>query len=200
MFMPKSEAEQNDLRSAEQSRREGYARVEVWVTEALPADIRRDVVISVQEVSCSVPNCSPIDTAVAILFSSGGRGLIGVPLEAKNITKDALMDSFPTKQVLLAWSRGEDAEWPPYEDSDMEEEEKEQEMQRPQLRFDVGQSVICRVGPDPVNGWASGRVKELWYREPSWPENSWAPYKVELSDGRNIFAPGDVDQIIRQGP
>ena len=69
MFMPKSEAEQNDLRSAEQSRREGYARVEVWVTEAIPADIRRDVVISVQEVSCSVPNCSPIDTAVAILFS-----------------------------------------------------------------------------------------------------------------------------------
>jgi len=69
MFMPKSEAEQNNLRAAEQSRREGYARVEVWVTEALPSEMRRGVVISVQEVSCSDPNCSPIDTAVAILFA-----------------------------------------------------------------------------------------------------------------------------------
>ncbi|EJK75479.1 hypothetical protein THAOC_02794 [Thalassiosira oceanica] len=201
MFMPKSEAEQHKLRVVEQARREGYARVEVWVTEALPAELRRGVVISVQEVSCSDPECCPIDTAVAILFASGGRGLIGIPLEAKNITKDTLMEHFPTIPVLTAWSCGEDAEWPPYEDSDMDEEEKEQEIQqRPKLRFGVGQNVICRVGPDPVNGWASGRVKELWYREPSWPESSWAPYKIELSDGRNIFAPGDVDQIIRQAP
>lgn len=62
--MPKSEAEQHKLRVVEQARREGYARVEVWVTEALPAELRRGVVISVQEVSCSDPECCPIDTAV----------------------------------------------------------------------------------------------------------------------------------------
>ena len=124
---------------------------------------------------------------------SGGRGMLGLPLEAKDVSKEALLESFPTAQVLLAWSRGEEAEWPPMDDDD------EQDFsQRPPLRFDVGQRVVCRVGPDPVTGWAPGRVIMLWYREPTWPANSWAPYKIELDDGRNIFAPGDVDQIIRE--
>jgi len=123
---------------------------------------------------------------------SGGRGMLGIPMESKEVTKEALLEVFPTEDVLHAWARGEEAEWPPMEDFD-----DDQDFERPRLRFEVGQRVACRVGPDPVTGWAPGRVIMLWYREPSWPANSWAPYKIELDDGRNIFAPGDVDQIIR---
>lgn len=117
--------------------------------------------------------------------------MLGIPLEAKDVSKEALLDVFPTNQVLAAWARGEDAEWPPMDDD-------EQDIgQRPRLRFDVGKRVVCRVD-HAVTGWAPGRVVQMWYREPSWPTNSWAPYKVELDDGLNIFAPGDVDQFIRE--
>ncbi|KAL7548462.1 hypothetical protein ACHAWF_012308 [Thalassiosira exigua] len=200
MFLPKNDATNAEARSSEQARREGYSRIEAWATEAIPAEIRRGVTISVQEVKCGDPNCSPIDVAVAILFPSGGRGMMGIPLEAKDVSKETLLESFPTPEVLAAWARGEDAEWPPMDDFDDEYDDDEQDgggVQRPRLRFEVGQRVVCRVGPDPVTGWAPGRVLQLWYREPAWPANSWAPYKIELDDGRNIFAPGDVDQIIR---
>ena len=119
--------------------------------------------------------------------------MLGIPSESKDVTKEALFDNFLTNQVLLKWSRGEDAEWPPFD-----EHELDMEKVRPQLRFQVGTRVVCRVGPDPVTGWVPGLVVQLWYREPSWPADSWAPYKVELEDGRGIFAPGDVDQIIRE--
>lgn len=193
MFLPQNDTAAAEVKAAEQARREGYARIEIWVNEAIPAEIRRGVTVSVQEVACGDPNCSPIDTAVAIMFPSGGRGMLGIPLESKDVSKDSLLDVFPTTQVLAAWARGEEAEWPPLDDGDEQEAG-----QRPRLRFNIGQRVVCRVGPDPVTGWAPGRVALQWYREPSWPANSWAPYKIELEDGRNIFAPGDVDQIIRE--
>ena len=118
--------------------------------------------------------------------------MMGLPLEAKDVSKEALLECFPPEEFLAAWARGEDAEWPP-----MDDDEEFDPSERPQLRFSVGQRVSCRIGPDPVTGWAKGKVVQLWYREPSWPPNSLAPYKVELDDGRDIFAPGDVDQIIR---
>lgn len=120
--------------------------------------------------------------------------MLGIPLQSKDVSKESVFEVFPTNQVLAAWARGEDAEWPPIDESDDEEDIDT----RPRLRFEVGKHVVCRVGPDPVTGWAAGRVVQLWYRESSWPANSWAPYKIELADGRNIFAPGDVDQIIRE--
>ncbi len=122
--------------------------------------------------------------------------MLGIPLEAKDVSKEDLLEMFPPPEVLGAWYRGEDADWPPMDDLD-DNDDEEEEAQRPRLRFIVGDRVVCRVGPDPVTGWAPGKVVMLWYREPSWPPNSWAPYKIELDDGRNIFAPGDVDQIIR---
>lgn len=68
MFLPQSEAANAEIRSAEQTRREAYSRIEIWVTEAIPAELRQGVTISVQEVQCGDPNCAPIDTAIAILF------------------------------------------------------------------------------------------------------------------------------------
>ena len=68
MFLPQDEADIAETQAAEKARREGYSRVEMWVNEAIPAEIRQGVTITVQEVQCGDPECAPIDTAVAIMF------------------------------------------------------------------------------------------------------------------------------------
>lgn len=109
-------------------------------------------------------------------------------MEAREVTKEELEASFPTRDVLEKWHQGEDADWPPMEEP----------AEMPELRFDIGTRVQCRIGPDATKDWASGTVVLLWYREPNWPPASFAPYKIKLDDGREIFAPGDMDQIIRK--
>ena len=113
--------------------------------------------------------------------------MFGLPMEAYEVTKEELQSKFPTTDVLGKWHAGEDAEWPPYEEPEF-----------PQLRFDVGEKVLCRIGPDAEKDWAPGTVTMLWYSEQTWPPGSFAPYKVKLDDGRSIFAPGDLDQVIRR--
>jgi G3E family GTPase len=61
------------------------------------------------------------------------------------------------------------------------------------LRFEIGQAVICNVG-----SWTAGKIIKLNYREPSWPAEKVAPYQVELTDGRLIFAPIDDDRVVRE--
>jgi hypothetical protein len=68
MFLPKSDTDTSNLRAAEAARHEGYARIEVWAMDTIPASIRRGVTITMQEVQCGDPECAPIDTAVAIMF------------------------------------------------------------------------------------------------------------------------------------
>jgi len=113
--------------------------------------------------------------------------MIGLPMEAKEVTEMEMKQCFPPEDVLEKWYKGEEAEWPPAQDP----------MQQVQLRFDVGTSVLCRVGAE---NWAPGQVVQLWYREPNWPEGAFAPYKIKLDDGRDIFAPADVDQVIKLNP
>lgn len=67
------------------------------------------------------------------------------------------------------------------------------------LRFGVGDRVECRIGSDPVTGWGAGSVIKTVYREANWPEEVFAPYQVKLDDGRLIFAPHDLEQVIRAG-
>jgi len=194
MFLPGNKETKAAKAKADADRNEAYTRIESWAMEQIPVSIRDGVQISVQEVICGDPTCAPIDTAIAIIFPSGGRGMMGLPAESKDVLKEDLLEGFPTKDVLEKWSRGEEAEWPPFDD-----EEEFSELNQPQLRFEVGDKVECRIGPDPVTGWAKGSVAQLWYREQGWPPNSWAPYKIQLDDGKCIFAPSDMDQIIRRG-
>jgi hypothetical protein len=111
-------------------------------------------------------------------------------MEAREVTKEELQRNFPTQEVLGKWYEGEDADWPPMDE----------EPEFPELRFQVGTRVLCRVGPDATKDWAPGKITLLWYRENTWPKGSFAPYKIELDDGRMIFAPGDMDQVIRLEP
>jgi hypothetical protein len=121
---------------------------------------------------------------IFLSFISGGQGMFGLPMEPKEVTPDILKEVFPTGDVLEKWFNGEDAPWPP-------------EPEPQELRFQIGTDVLCRVGP---TDWAPGKVLQLWYRENGWPEGAFAPYKIRLEDGRDIFAPQDMDQIIRLNP
>jgi len=110
--------------------------------------------------------------------------MFGLPMEAGDVTDQDMHHVFPPPEIVEKWHLGEEAEWPPQESV-------------PRLRFDVGQEVMCRVG---ATDWSPGRVIQLWYREPNWPEGAFAPYKIRLDDGRDIFAPADMDQIIKANP
>ena len=129
------------------------------------------------------------DKTHTFFIGSGGRGMLGLPMEAKDVTTEELHECFPTDDYLSKWHRGEEAEWPPEPEFD--------ESSMPELRFEVGTKVLCRVG---ASEWHGGTILQQWYREESWPQGAWAPYKVELDDGRNIFAPGDLEQIIKRRP
>ena len=122
---------------------------------------------------------------------------MGLPMEAKEVTPEELERVFPPAEILEKWHRGEEAEWPPNEP----EWDEEGAGGMPQLRFEVGQKVLCRVGPGlGPDAWSAGTIVQLWYREANWPPGSWAPYKIRLDDGRDIFAPGDLDQVIKTNP
>lgn len=105
-------------------------------------------------------------------------------MEAAEVTLEDLQETFPPPHIVQAWYRGEDAEWPPSPEPIA-------------LRFTVGTHVLCRVGPTE---WAPGIVQQQWYREMNWQEDMFAPYKINLEDGRVIFAPQDADQVIRLDP
>ena len=61
------------------------------------------------------------------------------------------------------------------------------------LRFRLGARVECNVG-----SWKPGTVVKLFYVQNSLPEGTCVPYQVKLDDGKLIFAPADVDRVIRQ--
>jgi len=65
------------------------------------------------------------------------------------------------------------------------------------LRFAVGDRVQCNRGAD---GWADGVVAGHLYRDEHMPPGMVAPYQITLDDGGLIFAPADVDQVIRRPP
>mmetsp|Transcript_9670 Transcript_9670/g.20497 ORF Transcript_9670/g.20497 Transcript_9670/m.20497 type:complete len:189 (+) Transcript_9670:438-1004(+) len=177
----------DEKKVAEQRRKRAYSKIDAWSLELMPERIRGEAQVSVQEIVCGDPECAPIDTLITIVFENGKDGMLGLPMEAWEVTKEELESKFPTQDVLEKWFSGVDAEWPPYEEPEF-----------PVLRFDIGTRVLCRIGADAETDWAPGVVVELWYSEKNWPPGSYAPYKVKLDDERHIFAPGDMDQVIRR--
>jgi len=196
MFLPENV---DKYAKEEKERKQALERIEAWSMEMIPVEIRDDAFVAVREMECGDPNCSPIDTAVTIFFEDGGDGILCVHMMAKEITKEDLKDSFPTAEVLRKWKRGEDAEWPPYEDELPPQRTDDLEPRlhegMPKLRFDVGTRVLCRTGPED---WLPGTITLLWYRDIKWPEGAYAPYMIRLDDDRSIFAPSDVDEVIKR--
>jgi len=69
-----------------------------------------------------------------------------------------------------------------------------QEKKRKQLRFALGDKVVCNTG----GGWQQGEVVKLMYRDEMMPPGMVAPYQVKLSSGGLIYAPSDSDDLIRK--
>mmetsp|Transcript_16796 Transcript_16796/g.28072 ORF Transcript_16796/g.28072 Transcript_16796/m.28072 type:complete len:195 (-) Transcript_16796:403-987(-) len=178
MFDP---AKLDAQKSEKKIKKAATKQLKQWSMEIIPMDCSEGLMVDISEVVCGDPNCAPIDTVVSLVWESGGRGMWGIPAELQQIGKEDYLEYFPDEDTLRAWSRGEDCEWP----------------KRPELRFQVDSRVECRIGPHPVRGWAPGVVVALWYREETWPQGQMAPYQVKLDDARLIFAPQDVDEVIR---
>lgn len=64
MFLPNDNAP-----AEEEERRAAYQRIEGWALDEVPQELREDVQISVQEVQCGDPTCSPIDTTITVIFN-----------------------------------------------------------------------------------------------------------------------------------
>lgn len=69
MFLPDNLRDIKSETAAEIAKKAAYQQIEKWSIDIIPSHLREDVTLSVQEVECGDPECSPIDTAIAIIFS-----------------------------------------------------------------------------------------------------------------------------------
>ena len=64
MFLPDS-----NHKDDKEERKAACTRVEELTLEQVPEELRETLQISVQEVQCGDPDCSPIDTAITFIFN-----------------------------------------------------------------------------------------------------------------------------------
>jgi hypothetical protein len=63
MFLPGRNAKQEKAEKKEQ-----YRRIEALCVSLLPESIKATCSVSIQEVQCGDPQCSPVDTVINLLF------------------------------------------------------------------------------------------------------------------------------------
>jgi hypothetical protein len=178
MFNP---AAREQAKAALVEKKRMAAQIKGWASALVPVELQEGLQLDVKEVECGDPNCAPIDTVFTLVWQAGGRGMFAVPLCMAEITEELIPQLFPDGEVLQQWFAKEEAHWP----------------RRPEVRFNIGSRVECRVGAHRIKGWAAGEVTALYYSEPGWPQSMYAPYQVHLDDGRLIFAPQDIDEVVR---
>ena len=120
-----------------------------------------------------------------IIYEGKAEGPVGTafafPCEAVELTREALDERVPPASTFEDWYEGKPTHWPPPPDDVT-------------LRFELGARVECKVGKKE---WAPGAVTMHWFRQGDWPPGMFAPYQVQLDDGRLIFAPDDANKCIR---
>jgi len=181
MFIP---SKANKDKAEKAAKKKALNQIRDWCMTLIPPELQQGLVLDISEVICGDPTCAPVDTAFTFVWEPVGKGMFGIPKAPEEITKDDILEDFPDVETLTAWQQGKKARWPPL----------------PELRYQVGDRVECRIGPHPVKGWAPGKIIRLYYSEPNWPPNMIAPYQIALHDGRLIFAPQDTDNVIRLRP
>ena len=65
MFLPDNVS---DHSNAEELRKAAFKKIEAWSLSLIPEPLREGVTVSIQEVQCGDPQCSPIDTAIAVVY------------------------------------------------------------------------------------------------------------------------------------
>ena len=120
-----------------------------------------------------------------IIYEGKDDGAVGTafafPCTAVELTKEALDERMPPAETYEDWYEGKPMHWPPPPEDVV-------------LRFAVGTRVECKVG---TKQWAPGGVTKHWFRQGDWPPGVFAPYQVQLDDGRLVFAPDDANRCIR---
>lgn len=80
--------------------------------------------------------------------------------------------------------------------ADAAEHKKQPSQKVPELRFAIGDRVLCNCGEE----WKGGTITGHYYREDDWPRGEYAPYQVRLDAGNLICAPSDNDGCIKAEP
>ena len=62
-------------------------------------------------------------------------------------------------------------------------------------QYNLGDRVMCKL-----DSWKEGTIIKVWYREPLWETGRYAPYQVELNDGRRVYIPRDTDIFVKPVP
>ena len=82
-----------------QTKKKALKKVKDLCLQIIPVQLQDGLLVDVNEQVCGDPTCAPIDTVVTLVWSSGGRGLFGVPLEAQEIELQDLEDVFPVSII-----------------------------------------------------------------------------------------------------
>lgn len=178
MFDPAKLAEQE---IEKRLTREGVSRVQSWTVSMLPEAARATIRATVNEVPCGDPSCTPIDTTVEFWAEPSIHYGFGIPKMAKDVTREDVHKQFPSEDVVEAWARGEDAEWP-----------KPEPPPEYELQFNVGDEVDAHLG----RKWRQAKITALWHREKHWPKWAYMPYKL-LVEENNMHAYAPCEQRVR---
>lgn len=164
VFDPTKLAEQE---TAKRLAREGVSRVKDWAVSMLSEAARVTIRITVNEVQCGDPSCAPIDTTVEFWAEPSIHYGFGIPKMVKDITIEDVRKQFPSEDIVGAWARGEDAEWP-----------KPEPPPNYELLFNLGDEVDAYLG----RKWRQVKVTGLWHRETHWPKWAYMPYKLIVEE------------------
>ena len=66
-----------------------------WSFAIIPMECQENLDLDIREVICGDPSCAPVDTVVTMIWPNGGKGIFGVPMAPKEITRDDLIEYFP---------------------------------------------------------------------------------------------------------
>lgn len=87
-----------DSKKAEKAAvRKALADVKEWALSCIAAELHEGLLVDVNEVVCGDPTCAPVDTVFTLVWSSGGRGVFGVPLASREMTQDDVIDHMPVR-------------------------------------------------------------------------------------------------------
>ena len=87
MFDPEAAKKRKE---GKRDKREAQHNIKQWVLEALSEAMRADVeTVSIREVQCGDPNCSPVDTTIQIIFKEAGKRPMvqSIPMECEKVTQ-----------------------------------------------------------------------------------------------------------------